>query len=331
MIAKPTVLVTGGCGYIGSHVTLRLSEAGYKVVVIDNLSTGSVEALLHNETFYHGDVGDRALLEKVFTAHPIKAVLHFAASIFVEDSTKDPLSYYQNNTAHFIELLKVASQAQVEHMIFSSTAAVYKSGDGQQSLSESAETQPENPYGRSKLMDEWILKDLAKIAPLRFVILRYFNVAGADAQCRIGLRGKKASHLIKVACEVAVGKRPSLSIYGNDYPTADGTCVRDYVHVEDLADAHISALRYLEAGQASTTLNCGYGHGYSVKEVVEAFHTATGVNLNVQMGARRSGDPASLVANNAQILKTLDWRAQRDDLALIIRSALAWEKKILRS
>ena len=324
------VLVTGGCGYIGSHVTRQLSEAGYKVVVVDDLSTGFEDSLIHGEKFYAGDVGDEALLEKIFNAHEIVSVLHFAGSIVVPESVAEPLKYYENNTAKTVRLLKVCTRHEVKHFIFSSTASVYGEKPANKAMSETESVAPTNPYSRSKLMSEWTLEDLGRTGALRYVALRYFNVAGADPEKRMGQRSPNATHLIKVACEVVTGKRSNVTIFGEDYPTPDGTGVRDYIHVEDLAAAHLAALRYLEQGGQSDVFNCGYGRGYSVKEVLEELTRIAG-KLEINRGPRRPGDVASLVADVTKIHKTMDWRPRYDDLSVIVRSALEWERKLAQA
>ena len=324
---KSTVLVTGACGYIGSHVARMLSEQGYKVVVIDNLSTGFKDALIHGETLYQGDVGDAALQERVFTENKITAILHFAAAIRVEESVADPVKYYSNNTVNTLKLLNAAVKYQVPRVIFSSTAATY----GQPRkvpVDETAATIPESPYGWSKLMSEQMLRDIAAAHGIKNVILRYFNVAGADPLGRLGQRTPEASHLIKVACEVAVGKRQQMQVYGTDYATPDGTCVRDYIHVEDLANAHLLALQHLLGGGESSLLNCGYGHGSSVREVIAAVKTVCGKDFKVLDAPRRAGDVASIVANADKIRQTLHWKPRFDDLETIVKHAFEWEKKL---
>ncbi len=319
------ILVTGGAGYIGSHVVRQLGELGRSVVVLDNLSTGFKEAVLAGEHIV-GDTGDKALIEALLKKNRIQAVMHFAAHTVVPESVANPLKYYANNTCNTRTLLECCSAAGVRHFIFSSTAAVY-GVPTEKLVSEDGETRPINPYGSSKLMSEQMLRDLASISPLRYVILRYFNVAGCDPGCRIGQSTPNATLLIKVACETAAGRRQIVSIFGTDYPTPDGTGVRDYIHVEDLAEAHIKALDYLEAGGGSTILNCGYGHGYSVREVLETVERVHGHPLTIREEPRRPGDPPTLVAAAERIKKVLHWTPRYDDLDSIVRSSLAWEKK----
>ncbi|WP_347261830.1 UDP-glucose 4-epimerase GalE [Rudaea sp.] len=318
--------MTGGAGYIGSHVVLQLIEAGENVIVLDNLSTGFVEAVLDAKLIV-GDVGDRTLVADILAEHQIQTVLHFAARTIVPESVADPLRYYANNTCATRNLLACCAQAGVEHFVFSSTAAVYGiPADGV--AGEDTPTLPINPYGTSKLMSEWMLRDLAAASALRYVALRYFNVAGCDPQGRIGQSTKNATLLVKVACEAALGKRDRLLVFGTDYPTPDGTGVRDYIHVDDLARAHLDALRYLRDGGASMTLNCGYGHGYSVRDVIAAVGRAHGTAFPVETRPRRAGDPPSLIADARRIREVLDWRPRHDDLDLIARTALAWERRI---
>jgi UDP-glucose 4-epimerase len=320
-------LVTGGCGYIGSHVTRQLSEAGYQVTVLDNLSTGFPDALLHGETLVVADLNDEAALESLFSRHAFSAVLHFAASIVVPESVADPLGYYRNNTAGTLSLLQACQRHRIPRFVFSSTAAVY--GESQSLVAETAPVSPASPYGRSKLVDEWILADLARANPLRYVVLRYFNVAGADPESRIGQRFPGATHLLKVACEAAIGKRPGVTVYGTDYPTPDGTGVRDYIHVEDLASAHLAALRYLEAGGESLTLNCGYGRGYSVDELLAEVTRQAGP-FPIARGPRRAGDVACLVADARAIRDRLGWRPRYAELPSIVAHALAFERRLAR-
>lgn len=320
------VLVTGGAGYIGSHVVRHLGEAGYSVVVLDNLSKGFREAVLYGELVV-GDTGDAQLVEQILRDYSVKSVLHFAALTVVPESVANPLYYYGNNTCSTRTLLACCQTAGVKHFVFSSTAAVY--GIPPAGLaSEDSPTAPINPYGASKLMSEWMLRDLTAASQLRHVILRYFNVAGCDPETRIGQSTPNATLLIKVACEAAVGNRESISIFGTDYSTADGTGVRDYIHVEDLADAHIRALRYLEQGGDSTTLNCGYGHGYSVREVLDSVARIHGQPLNIREEPRRPGDPPILIADAQRIRQALGWQPRYDDLGFIVRTALDWEKKL---
>ena len=326
-MANRTILVTGGAGYIGSHVVLQLRERGERVVVLDDLSTGFRQATL-GATFVSGSVGDRALVGALMQEHDVDTVMHFAAHTIVPESVHDPLKYYGNNTCATRALLQACAEHGIAHFVFSSTAAVYgilESGFA----SEDTRTAPINPYGTSKLMSEWMLRDLSAATPLRHVALRYFNVAGSDCGGRIGQSTRKATLLIKVAAEHAVGKRPHLSVFGTDYPTPDGTGVRDYIHVEDLATAHVDALTYLRGGGASATLNCGYGHGYSVREVLQAVERIAGRPLVVHEQPRREGDPPSLVARADRIRSVLGWKPRLDDLDTIVRTSLDWERKLL--
>jgi UDP-glucose 4-epimerase len=325
-MANEKILVTGGAGYIGSHVVRQLGEAGENVVTLDNLSTGFEAAVTHGELVI-GDTGDAALLERIFGEHTIDTVMHFAAHTIVPESVADPLKYYGNNTASSRTLLEVAHRRGVKHVVFSSTAAVYGIPPGGRA-SEATPTKPINPYGSSKLMTEWMLRDLAKAGGPRYVSLRYFNVAGCEPTGRIGQSTPKATLLVKVACEAATGRRPGVSIFGTDFPTPDGTGLRDYIHVEDLATAHLDALRYLRNGGKSTTLNCGYGRGYSVREVLAAVEKANGKPLNISEEPRRPGDPPELVAVANKIRVTLGWTPRHDDLDTIVRTSLAWERKI---
>jgi len=319
------ILVTGGAGYIGSHTVLSLSEAGYDVTVYDNLSSGFAEAVADSARLVEADLSDRQRLDRLLRERPFSAIIHFAASIVVPESVSNPIAYYRNNTANTLSLVDLALIHGVEHFIFSSTAAVYGIPETVP-VKESAPLQPINPYGRSKLVDEWILQDACQAHPeMSTIILRYFNVAGADPQGRIGQSTPQATHLIKVACQTALGLRDSLPIYGTDYPTPDGTGIRDYIHVSDLAEAHIQALHALEDGRESEVYNCGYGHGYSVREIIEAVERVSGKQLPVRMEPRRAGDPAHLVSDPDKILQTLDWRPQHDDIDTIVSSALGWE------
>ncbi|QRM30269.1 UDP-glucose 4-epimerase GalE [Microvirga sp. VF16] len=322
-----TVLVTGGAGYIGSHMVLALVDAGRDVVVLDDLSTG-FEWMVHpSATLVQGDVGDESLVADIVQKHGVKAIAHFAGSIVVPESVTDPLGYYLNNTVKSRALISAAVRNGVERFLFSSTAAVY--GDARESpISETTSLNPVSPYGTSKLMTEMMLRDVARAHPLRFVALRYFNVAGADPQGRSGQSTRQATHLIKVATQAALGERSHLDIFGTDYPTPDGTCLRDYIHVSDLAHAHTLALDYLDEGGDSTILNCGYGRGYSVLEVIEAVKRVSGVDFTVNLSPRRPGDPATLIASPAQIREVLNWTPKLDDLEAIIRHALAWESSL---
>jgi UDP-glucose 4-epimerase len=322
-----TILVTGGAGYIGSHVVRQLGERGERVVVLDNLSTGFRSAVLSG-LLVIGDTGDRDLVSRLLKDHDIDTVMHFAAHTVVPESVSNPLKYYGNNTCSTRNLLQCCEAAGVRHFVFSSTAAVYGIPEGGIAAEESP-TQPINPYGTSKLMSEWMLRDLGAASSLRYVVLRYFNVAGSDPGGRIGQSTINGTLLTKVACETAVGKRPHVAIFGTDYPTPDGTGVRDYIHVEDLAAAHVKALEYLSGGGTSQTLNCGYGHGYSVREVVSMVDRLHGQSIKTIEGPRRAGDPPALVARALRVRETLGWVPQFDDLSLIVKSQLAWEKRLL--
>ena len=322
-----TVLVTGGAGYIGSHMVHELADAGEPVVVLDNLSTGFRFLIPASVPFIAGSTGDRPLVAEIITRHRISAIIHFAASIVVPDSISDPLGYYNNNTMNTCALLDVAIKAGVQEFIFSSTAAVY--GNARDvPVREDAPTAPISPYGTSKLMSEIMLHDAGMAHGLRFVILRYFNVAGADPRLRTGQATPAATHLIKVACETAIGKRPKMNIFGTDYSTPDGTCIRDYIHVSDLAQAHSAALAYLRSGGASATFNCGYGRGASVLEVIAAVRRASGHDFPVEVSARRPGDPPALVANVERIHAALPWRPRFENLDTIVSHALAWERQL---
>ncbi|RDI97042.1 UDP-glucose 4-epimerase GalE [Dyella solisilvae] len=322
------VLVTGGAGYIGSHVVQQLVARGERVVVIDNLSTGFREAV-HDAELVVGNVGDRELVTRVLDHHGLDTVMHFAAHTVVPESVSDPVKYYGNNTCNTCNLLASCTDAGVQHFIFSSTAAVYGMTDAG-IADEDTPTQPINPYGMSKLMSENMLRDVSAASPMRHVILRYFNVAGCDPSGRIGHSAPHATLLIKVACEHAVGKCDSLCIYGTDYNTPDGTGIRDYIHVEDLAAAHLRALDHLRRGGSSLTLNCGYGHGYSVREVIDAVKRVSGRPLNVIELPRRAGDLAMLIARSARLQDVLDWHPKYDDLDFIVGTAFRWEQKMVR-
>ncbi|MBO3463839.1 UDP-glucose 4-epimerase GalE [Aetokthonos hydrillicola Thurmond2011] len=318
------VLVTGGAGYIGSHVVRQLGEAGYEVVVYDNCSTGSPKAVLYGDLII-GDLGDLNLLNEVFIKHQFSAVLHFAASLSVPESVAYPLNYYTNNTRNTLNLLYCCRVTAVDQIIFSSTAAVYGQPT-ENPVTESAPTLPINPYGRSKLSCEWFIRDYSAASSLRYVILRYFNVAGADSSGRLGQMSKDASHLIRVACDAALKRRPEVRIFGTDFPTPDGTGIRDYIHVEDLAAAHLDALRYLEQGHESQILNCGYGQGYSVRQVIKYVKEISGVDFPVIETERRLGDPACVTASADKIYKVLGWRPRYNHLDKIVYTTLAWEK-----
>ncbi len=319
------VLVTGGAGYIGSHMVLALLDAGHAVVVLDDLSTGFRWAVAPGAAFVQGDVSDAALVTRVLAEHKVDAVIHFAARIVVPDSVADPLGYYLANTVKTRALLETVVAAGVPHFIFSSTAAVYGMV-GTDPVDEGAALAPISPYGRSKLMSEWMLKDTAFAFPLRYVALRYFNVAGADPAGRTGQSTAGATHLLKVACETALGKRAGIEVFGTDYPTPDGTCLRDYIHVGDLVAAHLDALTYLRAGGESGVFNCGYGRGFSVLQMLEAVKEISGVDFPVRFSPRRAGDPAAVVAKADLIRSTLGWTPRLDDMAMIVRTALDWER-----
>jgi UDP-glucose 4-epimerase len=320
------ILVTGGAGYIGSHTVKQLGESGYDIVIYDNLSTGSPSAILYGQLIV-GDLNDTQSLSQVFKTNNFDAVLHFAASISVPESIVNPLNYYANNTRNTLNLLQCCQEFAVNKFIFSSTAAVY--GDTKEYLvKESSPTVPVNPYGCSKLMSEKIIQDYSQASNLKYVILRYFNVAGADHSGKIGQLGKKAAHLIKVGCDAALGRCDSVNIFGTDYPTSDGTGIRDYIHVEDLAMAHVNALAYLETHDESQILNCGYGQGYSVREVLTKIKKISGVDFPVIETARRPGDPACVVAAADKIRDVLGWQPKYNSLDTIVSTALAWEKKL---
>src|SRR5216684_2434140 len=324
-----TVLVTGGAGYIGSHMVQALAEAGESVVVIDNLSTGFSEFLPEGVPLLIGDAADENLVEGVIAAHGVESIIHFAGSVVVPDSMRDPLAYYRNNTMTTRSLLNAAVKCRVYRFIFSSTAAVYGNPD-QVPVPETAPTRPLSPYGSSKLMTEIMLHDVASAHGMNYIVLRYFNVAGADPLARIGLATVGATHLLKIAVEAATGQRAKIDVFGTDYPTPDGSCIRDFIHVSDLAQAHRAALSYLRTGGASMTLNCGYGRGYSVLETIEAVRKVSGRNFAVQYGPRRLGDIMTMIADTSLIRATLDWAPQYDDLETIARHALAWEEKLSR-
>src|SRR4051812_4204374 len=325
---RPNVLVTGGAGYIGSHAVLALLDSGWKVTVIDNLTTGFRWAVPEAASFVEGDIADQALVARLIAEHGIGAIIHFAGSIVVPESVENPLKYYENNTVKSRSLIESAVNGGVRHFIFSSTAATYGFPE-QVPITETIRTQPINPYGWSKLMTERMLADTAFAHPLNFCALRYFNVAGADPKGRSGQSTAGATHLIKVAVEAATGKRDGVAVFGTDYATPDGTGVRDYIHVSDLAAAHVEALEALIAEPTdSHTLNCGYGRGFSVMEVLDAVDRVTNLKLNRRIEPRRPGDPDALIADNRRILETLPWRPRLDDLDVIVAHALAWERSL---
>ncbi|MGO4707390.1 UDP-glucose 4-epimerase GalE [Microvirga sp. 2MCAF38] len=320
------VLVTGGAGYIGSHMVLELVDAGEQVVVLDNLSTGFPWAVAPEVTLVTGDVADKDLVSRLIDEHGIDSILHFAAKIVVPESVVDPLGYYLNNSVKARTLIETAVEKGVKNFIFSSTASVYGNTDASP-LTEDTPISPINPYGRSKVVTEWILEDVAKAHGLRYGVLRYFNVAGADPKGRSGQSSPQATHLLKIASQAALGQRPYLEVFGTDYPTPDGTCIRDYVQVNDVARAHLVALNHLRGGGDNLVLNCGYGHGASVLEVIEVVKKVSGVDFEVRFSPRRAGDPANLVAGVARV-RSLGWKPLYDDLAVIVEQALRWEKAL---
>ncbi|MDE2383561.1 MAG: UDP-glucose 4-epimerase GalE [Alphaproteobacteria bacterium] len=323
------VLVTGGAGYIGSHMVLALTDAGESVVVLDNLTTGFAWAVAPQAKLVKGDIGDEALVEKLVKEHGIDAIVHFAGSIVVPDSVSDPLGYYLNNTVKSRALMAAAVKSGVKNFIFSSTAAVYGNPESMP-VFETARPAPISPYGTSKLMTELMLRDSHVAYGLNYIALRYFNVAGADPKGRTGQSTPRATHLIKVACQTALGQRKSMDVFGTDYPTPDGTCLRDYIHVSDLIAAHMDALRHLRKGGESGIFNCGYGKGYSVLEVIKAVEKAHGGPVNHVLGPRRAGDPAGIVAGAERVREVLGWQPKYNDLDLIVNSALAWEKHLMK-
>jgi UDP-glucose 4-epimerase len=322
------VLVTGGAGYIGSHMALRLDDDGENVVILDNLTTGFDWAVDHRATFVQGDAGDTEFVLRLIAEHGIEEIVHFAGSIIVPESVSDPLKYYRNNTAVSRNLIEAAVKGGVKRFIFSSTAAVYGM-TGLAPVIEDTPLSPISPYGRSKLMTEWMLADVATAHPLRVGVLRYFNVAGADPQKRSGQSSPNATHLIKVASQAALGQRPKMDIFGTDFETPDGTGVRDYIHVSDLIEAHKLLLDYLRSGGEGTTLNCAYGHGYSVREVVAAVRDISGVDFRVDEGPRRAGDPASITATGEKVRRVLGWQPKYDDLKIMVTHAFNWERYLM--
>jgi UDP-glucose 4-epimerase len=329
-VEQMTVLITGGAGYIGSHMVHALVDAGERVVVLDNLATGFPWAVAGGATLVVAESGDQSRVAALIAEHAVDAVIHFAASVVVPDSVRNPLAYYRNNTVNSRALIETAVKSGVRHFIFSSTAAVYGNPE-RVPVREEDLTVPLSPYGRSKLMTESMLHDTGAAHGLRYCILRYFNVAGADPLGRTGQSTKGATHLIKVALETALGLRPKMNVYGTDYPTPDGTCIRDYIHVWDLVRAHSDALAYLRAGGASVTVNCGYGRGFSVLEVIETVKRVCGIDFAVELAGRRPGDPAQIVAAADRARSMLEWRPQFDDLQTIVSHALAWERKLQAS
>jgi UDP-glucose 4-epimerase len=327
-VSNGSILVTGGAGYIGSHVVRQLGEAGEEVIVLDNLGRGFRQAVIAGDLVV-GDAGDLELVSRLLAERRVDTVMHFAAHTIVPESVANPLKYYANNTCATRVLLQACLENGIKNFVFSSTAAVYGMLEQGYADEESA-TRPINPYGTSKLMSEWMLRDVAAVSPLRYVTLRYFNVAGSDPLARIGQATQGATLLTKVACEAMVGKRPHVSVFGSDYPTPDGTGVRDYLHIEDLAAAHLNALDYLRGDGKSVTLNVGYGHGYSVREVLRMVESVGGKPLAIREEARRAGDPAYLVARADRIRQELGWRPRYDDLAAIVTHSLEWERKLLR-
>ena len=331
------ILITGGAGYIGSHVAKELlKRGGYEITVVDNLSTGFLDTIERVKKHYGDfefielDLSDWQAVEKLMQKNRFDAVIHFAAALVVPESVENPLKYYLNNTANTANLIKQSIESGVKKFIFSSTAAVYGEPESipETGITEEAETKPINPYGHSKLMSEQVLKDAAKAhRDFKYVALRYFNVAGADMGGKIGQSTKNATHLIKVAAETALGKREKMYIFGDDYPTSDGTCIRDYIHVDDLSSAHLEALDYLDENE-SEVFNVGYGRGYSVKEVIDTMRKVSGNNFVAEIAPRRSGDPAMLIANSSKLRQKTSWKPKYDDLEIICKSALEWEKRL---
>ncbi|MDW9831104.1 UDP-glucose 4-epimerase GalE [Sinorhizobium meliloti] len=324
------ILVTGGAGYIGSHMVWCLLDAHEDVVVLDRLSTGFRWAVAPEAKFYEGDIGDSELMSRIFASHDIEAIIHFAGSVVVPESVADPLTYYENNTVKSRALIEAAVRARIKYFVFSSTAAVYGTPDGEGPVNEAAPLRPESPYGSSKLMTEIMLKDVGFAHDITYTVLRYFNVAGADVHGRTGQSTAGATHLIKVACEAALGKRHGIDVYGVDYPTPDGTCIRDFIHVTDLANAHLKALERMRAGGSSLVANCGYGRGFSVLDVLHHVKQASGVDFPIRIVERRPGDAVSVVADPRTITRELDWQPRYDDLNFIVRTSLDWESRLSR-
>ncbi|RTZ61462.1 MAG: UDP-glucose 4-epimerase GalE [Gammaproteobacteria bacterium] len=322
------VLVTGGAGYIGSHTSRQLIDAGYNVTVLDNLYSGHRWAIPDSATFVEGDIRDHDLVKNTLAERNIGSVVNFAGYIVVPESVENPIEYYYNNTVGAHNVMRCCEETGVDKFLFSSSAAVYGIPE-ELPAAETSPVAPINPYGMSKLMTEYMLSDLGATGRMNYIALRYFNVAGASLDGKLGQSTPEATHLIKVACEVATGKRDAITVFGDDYPTPDGSCIRDYIHVEDLARAHVLGLDYLMNGGKSQVLNCGYGHGYSVKEVLDTFQQANAIEINIKQGPRRAGDPPELIANADKIRKVLQWHPQHNDLGLICKTALEWEKKYL--
>lgn len=322
------VLVTGGAGYIGSHTSRQLIEAGYNVVVLDNLYSGHRWAIPETATFIEGDIRDYELVKRVLKDENIGSVVNFAGYIVVPESVENPIEYYYNNTVGAHNVMRCCEEVGVDKFLFSSSAAVYGIPE-ELPAAETSPVAPINPYGQSKLMTEHMLSDLSATGRLRYIALRYFNVAGASIDGALGQATPEATHLIKVACEVATGQRDRITVFGDDYPTPDGTCIRDYIHVEDLARAHVLGLDYLNEGGESQVLNCGYGHGFSVKEVLDTFQQSNNTTININQGPRRAGDPPELIADAGKIREVLNWKPEHDDLALICKTALDWENKMV--
>lgn len=322
-MTRSSVLVIGGAGYIGSHVVRQLGVAGYDVIVYDNCSTGHAEAVLSGKLIL-GDLSDHDKLYQIFAKYRFESVLHFAASLVVPESVQQPLDYYANNTRNTLNVLRCCQAFGVKQLVFSSTAAVYGE-PAENPVQETTLTQPINPYGRSKLMSEWMLQDFSAASDFRYVILRYFNVAGAEPTGQLGQRTPKATHLIRAACDAALQRNPHVTIFGTDFPTFDGTAIRDFIHVEDLATAHVDALQYLEQGHDSQILNCGYGNGYSVRQVLDCLQSLTGIDFTIVESGRRAGDPGCVVASASKIRETLGWEPQYNDLELMVGTAFLWE------
>jgi UDP-glucose 4-epimerase len=321
------ILITGGAGYIGSHVVKLLGQKNCDIIVVDNLSTGKSSAVKFGQLKIF-DLAETKKLEQLIVSEKIETVLHFAGSIVVPESVVDPLKYYQNNAVNSYQLIALCCRHQVKNFIFSSTAAVYGFPEGGKA-NEEALLCPESPYGKSKMMTEWMLADVTRASSLKYVAIRYFNVAGADRKQEIGQSTPNATHLIKLACQTALGKRPYLEVFGTDYPTRDGTCIRDYIHVEDLAQAHYDAMLYLQQGGPSNVVNCGYGEGFTVKEVINMVKKVSGVDFKVIESPRRAGDPASVVAIADKIKNKMNWLPKLNDLEIIVKTAFEWEKKLL--